>query len=74
MGIGIDGDTINENLKLATGGALDLALGRGGDQAVVKTKDKFAFYGGKSKAVEKTTKVKIKTYRAMLLRGSYFRK
>ena len=57
MGIGIDGDTINENLKFATG-ALDLALGRGGDQAVVKTKDKFAFYGGKSKAVEKTTKVK----------------
>ena len=26
------------------------ALGRGGDQAVIKTKDKFAFYGGKSKA------------------------
>lgn len=57
MGIGIDGDTINDNLKFATG-ALDLALGRGGDQAVVKTQDKFAFYGGKSKAVEKTTKVK----------------
>ena len=57
MGIGIDGDTINENLKFANG-ALDLALGRGGDQAVVKTKDKFVFYGGKSKAVEKTTKVK----------------
>ena len=57
IGIGIDGDTINENLKLATG-ALDLALGRGGDQAVVKTQDKFEFYGGKSKAVEKTTKVK----------------
>ena len=57
MGIGIDGDTVNENFKLANG-ALDLALGRGGDQAVIKTKDKFAFYGGKSKAVEKTTKVK----------------
>ena len=57
IGIGLDGDSINENLKLAAG-ALDLALGRGGDQAVVKTKDKFAFYGGKSKAVEKTTKVK----------------
>lgn len=57
MGIGIDGETINENLKLATG-ALDLALGRGGDQAVIKTKDKFVFYGGKSKAVEKKTKVK----------------
>ena len=35
-----------------------MALGRGGDQAIVKTKDKFEFYGGKSKAVEKTTKVK----------------
>ncbi|MEG2983923.1 MAG: DHH family phosphoesterase [Peptostreptococcaceae bacterium] len=57
MGIGKNGDTINENLKLANG-ALDLALGRGGDQAVVKTKDRFAFYGGKSKAVEKKTKVK----------------
>lgn len=57
MGIGVDGESINENIKLASG-ALDLALGRGGDQAVIKTKDKFVFYGGKSKAVEKTTKVK----------------
>ena len=57
IGVGIDGDTINENFKLANG-ALDLALGRGGDQAIIKTKDNFAFYGGKSKAVEKTTKVK----------------
>jgi c-di-AMP phosphodiesterase-like protein len=57
VGVGIDGETINENLKLATG-ALDLALGRGGDQVVVKMKDKFAFYGGKSKAIEKKTKVK----------------
>ncbi len=57
IGIGRNGDTINENLKLATG-ALDLALGRGGDQAVIKTKDKSVFYGGKSKAIEKTTKVK----------------
>ena len=57
IGVGIDGDTVNENFKLANG-ALDLALGRGGDQAIIKTKDNFAFYGGKSKAVEKTTKVK----------------
>lgn len=57
IGIGIDGKTINENFKLANG-ALDLALGRGGDQAVIKTKDKSIFYGGKSKAVEKKTKVK----------------
>lgn len=57
IGVGRDGDSIYENIKLATG-ALDLALGRGGDQAIIKTKDKFEFYGGKSKAVEKTTKVK----------------
>ena len=57
IGVGIDGETVNENFKLANS-ALDLALGRGGDQAIIKTEDKFAFYGGKSKAVEKTTKVK----------------
>ncbi len=57
IGIGRNGDTINENLKLAAG-AIDLALGRGGDQAVIKTPDKSTFYGGKSKAIEKTTKVK----------------
>ncbi|WP_455537700.1 DHH family phosphoesterase [Terrisporobacter sp.] len=57
IGVGRDGESIYENIQLATG-ALDLALGRGGDQAIVKTKDKFEFYGGKSKAVEKTTKVK----------------
>lgn len=57
IGVGRGGDSIHESIKLATG-ALDLALGRGGDQAIIKTKDKFEFYGGKSKAVEKTTKVK----------------
>lgn len=57
IGIGRDGESINDNLKMATS-ALDLALGRGGDQVVVKSNDKFVFYGGKSKAIEKTTKVK----------------
>ena len=57
IGVGRNGDSIYENIQFAAG-ALDLALGRGGDQAIVKTKDKFEFYGGKSKAVEKTTKVK----------------
>lgn len=60
-----------KNLKLATG-ALDLALGRGGDQAVIKTKISLLSTGVKSKAVEKTTS-KIKTYRACFKR-SYFRK
>lgn len=41
-------------------GALDVALGRGGDQAVVKKINSVKFYGGKSKAVEKRTKVKAR--------------
>lgn len=39
---------------------LDLALGRGGDQAVVKVDDNYEFFGGKSKAVEKRNKVKAR--------------
>lgn len=57
IGVGREGESLYDDLQRANG-ALDLALGRGGDQAVVKTQDKFEFYGGKSKAVEKTTKVK----------------
>ena len=51
------GETYQDNLNYAIS-ALDLALGRGGDQAVIKRKDKSIFYGGKSKAVEKKTKVR----------------
>ncbi len=40
--------------------ALELALGRGGDQAVVKDGDKMSYYGGKSKQVEKTTRVRAR--------------
>lgn len=40
--------------------AMDLALGRGGDQAVVKTKEKVFYYGGKAKQVEKYTRVKAR--------------
>lgn len=39
---------------------LDLALGRGGDQAVIKVDDNYEFFGGKSKAVEKRNKVKAR--------------
>ncbi|SHK52054.1 DHH family phosphoesterase [Tepidibacter formicigenes] len=59
IGIGVKGETLQDNLKYAISG-LDLALGRGGDQAVIKRKDKSIFYGGKSKAVEKKTKVKAR--------------
>ncbi len=40
--------------------AIDLALGRGGDQAVVKDKDKISYYGGKTKQVEKSTRVRAR--------------
>ncbi|CAH2215364.1 DHH family phosphoesterase [Tepidibacter aestuarii] len=59
IGIGSMGDSHEQNLKYAIS-ALDLALGRGGDQAVIKRKDKSIFYGGKSKAVEKKNKVRAR--------------
>lgn len=48
------------NLHKAAVAAKDLALGRGGDQAVMKDGEKFYFFGGKSKEVEKRTKVKAR--------------
>ena len=57
MGIGRGGDTPIQNESLAMS-AKELALGRGGDQAVVKSIDKLDFYGGKTKEVEKRTKVR----------------
>ncbi|MDF2878525.1 MAG: phosphoesterase [Clostridia bacterium] len=40
--------------------AFDLAQGRGGDQAVIKNSDKYTFYGGKTKEVEKSARVKVR--------------
>ncbi|MGV8905374.1 MAG: DHH family phosphoesterase [Acetobacterium sp.] len=40
--------------------ALDIALARGGDQAVVRQDEKMSFYGGKTEATEKRTKVKAR--------------
>lgn len=45
---------------------LDMALGRGGDQAVVKTQSGFDFYGGLSKSVEKRTKVRSRVIASAL--------
>jgi len=52
--------TNTEKMKM-TMEAMDLVLGRGGDQAAVKRNGKYEFYGGKKKEVEKRTKVKAKT-------------
>ncbi|MBS4534415.1 DHH family phosphoesterase [Clostridium sp. D2Q-14] len=59
VGVGVNGKTPLQSYEFAKG-AIDIALGRGGDQAVVKKIDKLSFYGGKSKAVEKRTKVKAR--------------
>lgn len=61
IGIGVDGDTFEQNLDFANQ-AIDMALGRGGDQAVIKPKNNFEFYGGRSKTVEKRTKVKSRVF------------
>ncbi len=59
IGIGVNGKSLSQQFEYANA-ALDIALGRGGDQAVVKRIDKLSFFGGKSKAVEKRTKVKAR--------------
>lgn len=59
IGMGLDGLTFAQNYEFART-AIDLALGRGGDQAVVKTPESITYYGGKSQQVEKNTRVKAR--------------
>ena len=57
IGVGRDEDSFDQLFKNASL-ALEMALSRGGDQAVVKDRVNFEFYGGRSKSTEKRTKVK----------------
>ena len=57
IGIGKGDCSLGELYQYAALG-IDMALSRGGDQAVVKSKNAFEFYGGRSKELEKRTKVK----------------
>lgn len=59
IGIGLDGLSYAQNYEFARN-AIDLALGRGGDQAVIKTPERITYYGGKSQQVEKNTRVKAR--------------
>ena len=59
IGVAADEETILLLGQKAQAG-LDLALGRGGDQAAVYADGKMQFYGGKAKAVEKNTRVKAR--------------
>lgn len=66
IGVGHNGNTISENESYAKQ-ALDMALGRGGDQAAVKTDSGFEFFGGVSKGIEKHAKVKTRIIATALL-------
>ena len=59
IGVGMNGDSYKNNYEFSRM-AIDLALGRGGDQAVVKEYDRISYYGGKSQTVEKSTRVKAR--------------
>lgn len=59
IGIGINADTCAHNSEYARI-AIDLALGRGGDQVVIKDGNNITYYGGKSQMMEKTTRVKAR--------------
>lgn len=59
IGVGRGGASFSDNEEMARQ-ALDMALGRGGDQVAVRSKGGFEFYGGTSKVVEKRTKVKTR--------------
>lgn len=59
IGIGFDAYSYSQQIDYARI-AIDLALGRGGDQAVIKDNDKLSFYGGKTRGVEKSTRVKAR--------------
>ena len=57
IGIGKDGKSFSEGFKFAAL-SIDMALSRGGDQAVIKNRFNFEFYGGRTAELEKRTKVK----------------
>ncbi|NSW90047.1 MAG: DHH family phosphoesterase [Firmicutes bacterium] len=59
IGLGINNGTLSQNLAAASA-AIDLALGRGGDQVVLNNKNSFKFYGGKTRELEKHTRVKAR--------------
>lgn len=61
MGIGISADSLSiTDADALSHAALDFALARGGDQCVVRNDEKITFYGGKTEASERRTKVKAR--------------
>jgi len=65
IGVGRDGGSFGENLRFANLG-IEMALSRGGDQAVVKNRFNFEFFGGRGSAQESRTKVKTRVMASAL--------
>lgn len=65
IGVGRNGSSLQQGETMALQ-ALDMALGRGGDQAAVKSSNGFEFYGGVSRSVEKRSKVKSRIIAAAM--------
>lgn len=59
IGLGLNADTFDKNYEYARI-AIDMALGRGGDQAVIKNGENVSYFGGKSQQLEKNTRVKAR--------------
>lgn len=59
IGVGLGADSLTESEKIAKQ-CIDMALGRGGDQAVVKTENGYRFFGGVSKGIEKRSHAKTR--------------
>ena len=57
IGMGVDGETVEESYNFAALG-IEMALSRGGDQAVIKDRINFSFYGGRNKETDYRSKVR----------------
>lgn len=68
IGIGRCGDNFRQ-CELWSRNALDMALGRGGDQVAIKTKDQYRFYGGNSLGFEKVDKVRTRVIASSLMQN-----
>lgn len=59
LGFGLGGDSFFQNFRFAAA-SIDIALGRGGDHVVIRNGEDFSFFGGKTRELEKRTKVKAR--------------
>ena len=67
LGLGVDGATFEESYDFAAL-AIDMSLSRGGDQAVIKDRVNFGFYGGRTKEVDHRSRVRSRTTASSLVK------